>query len=73
MARCRSCEAEIIWASTVTGKAMPIDAAPSESGNLVYGNGAVSTASDEDRRLHRPRYTSHFATCPDAPRFRKAR
>lgn len=26
MARCRSCEAEIVWAQTTSGKLMPLDA-----------------------------------------------
>lgn len=71
MARCKACEAEVIWAETTTGKRMPIDAAPTPKGNMVYVNGVARAASADDRRLQRPLYTSHFATCPDAASFRK--
>ena len=71
MPMCRSCEALIIWAETATGKRMPIDERPTAKGNLVYVSGVARAATDEDRRLKRPLYTSHFATCPDAPMFRR--
>jgi hypothetical protein len=71
MAACRSCEALIIWAETTTGKRMPLDERPSAKGNLVFVGGVARAATDDDRRLHRPLYTSHFATCPDAATFRR--
>lgn len=30
-----------------------------------FVNGKARYATDEDRRLHRPLYASHFDTCPD--------
>jgi hypothetical protein len=71
MAACRSCEAPVIWAETTTGKKMPLDARPTAKGNLVFLAGVARGATDEDRRLKRPLYTSHFATCPDAATFRR--
>jgi len=71
MARCKSCEAPIEWATMPSGKANPIDAEPSPRGNLVLIGGKVRFATDEDRALHRPLYTSHFATCPSADEWRK--
>lgn len=71
MATCRSCEALIIWAETTNGKRMPIDERPTAKGNLVYVSGEARAATDDDRRLKRPLYTSHFATCPDAATFRR--
>ena len=71
MAICRSCEAEIIWAETVTGRLMPLDAAPVRDGNMVFINGQTRPASAEDRRLRRPLYKSHFATCPQYKDWRR--
>lgn len=71
MATCKSCNAEIIFVmSGKTGKMSPLDAQPVEDGNLVILGGAFRSASPEDRRLHRPLYKSHFATCADASRYR---
>jgi hypothetical protein len=33
-ARCRSCNAEIVWASTAQGKFMPVDAESVPDGNV---------------------------------------
>lgn len=71
MSRCRSCEAPITWAETESGKAMPLDAKPTRDGNMVLVRGKTRFANEEDRRLARPLYMSHFATCPDASAHRK--
>lgn len=71
MAYCNSCEAEIIWAETVNAKRMPLDAKPTSKGTMVFISGKTRLASDEDRQLLRPMYTSHFATCPNAEAHRK--
>ena len=73
MASCRSCEAPIIWADTQSGRKMPLDEQPTPAGNMVYVNGIARTVRYEDRRLARPTYTSHFATCPNADTHRRAR
>jgi hypothetical protein len=76
--KCSACERPIIWATTSTGKAMPVDAVPVDHGNVL-----LFPSVDEGRfvalvlgRLElvhqngRERYTSHFATCPYAELFR---
>lgn len=66
MKHCKSCGAEIIWATTVAEKRIPLDAVPlmkfvqepgSSKRNLVVRLTAV--------------YESHFATCPNAAEHRK--
>lgn len=79
MATCRSCGKPIVWATTVHGKAMPVDAAPTENGNVVLTPSPVGPtaeiASAELRATAEgigvPLYTSHFATCRFADRHRK--
>lgn len=73
MAACKSCEAPITWARTESGKAMPLDEKPVAGGTFVYVGGVARRATPDDDQLHRERYTSHFATCPDAAAHRKAR
>lgn len=59
--RCRSCQAEIVWARTVNGKPMPLDAA------------AVSVFVVEEGVARMVKgHVSHFATCPNGPAHRKA-
>ncbi len=75
MATCRSCGAEIVWGKTKAGKSMPIDPGPVASGNiLLTENGTCYVhPSPEIRRVFSevPMRTSHFATCPDAGKFRR--
>jgi hypothetical protein len=77
---CRSCGAEIIWAKTKSGKAMPIDAKPSPNGNLVLRKLAGGRdchvgifAVGPDAPHVEPRYVSHFSTCPQANKHRKSK
>lgn len=72
-AACRSCEAPIIWGQMPSGKAMPLDAEPDPKGQWVIINGRIRRPDAGDDRLHRPRHTSHFATCVDAPSWRRPR
>jgi hypothetical protein len=66
--RCGSCGAPVLWARTETGKAIPLDAVPTERGNLVLADGVVHVA----RILgHSPQYVPHFATCPHAGQWRR--
>ena len=73
--QCRSCRAPVIWAVTRAGKRIPLDAAPSATGNLVYvgqqldGTEVVGAPRDGDPPEFR--YVSHFATCPDAGEWRR--
>jgi hypothetical protein len=79
MTKCSSCGAQIIWAKTMTGKAMPLDAKPDSAGNVSLKSGfAVVYGGNKHNGEDRPRwdgvlYKSHFATCPNAKSHRKAR
>jgi hypothetical protein len=70
---CRSCGAEILWAVTDSGKAMPVDREPVLGGKLALdwsggGDPKVTVVSPSSYRYgHR----AHFATCPDAMAWRK--
>ena len=59
ISKCRSehCGADIVWLKTRGGKNMPVDA-----GTVNLTNDAIFDGA---------RHTSHYATCPDANRFRK--
>lgn len=51
---------------------MPLDVEPTEQGNITISQdllGEDVATVDPDGPM--PRYTSHFATCPDAPTFRR--
>lgn len=79
--RCSSCDAPVIWALTTNGKKIPIDFEPALDGNIVLRrrtDGALialvpgpATVGLED--FHDERRKSHFATCPNAKRHRKAK
>lgn len=82
-ARCRSCNATVVWAeNSVTGKRMPVDPDPVEGGNIVE-TAAVSTSGHGGTPVVRvlgkgephggPRFVSHFVTCPDAAQHRRSR
>jgi hypothetical protein len=70
---CAACGAQIIWRETPAGKTMPVDANPAPEGNvLIEGSkclvlGPLEVQARESGDLH----LSHFATCPQAARFRK--
>lgn len=80
---CRSCHAPVIWAVTEKAKSMPVDAEPSEAGTLALERrdriGGLPGGAPPLARVVRPdlRFgrtdlrTSHFATCPQAGRWRK--
>lgn len=76
--RCRTkeCNALIIWARTVTGSSMPIDAEPVEGGNVVLEmrQGFVrATVLRKDDVTTEPTYVSHFTTCVRAAGWRTKR
>ena len=73
MAACRSCQAPIFWAMTETGKSMPIDRDPNPEGNLVLDENNIASVVAPTEGKGQTRYTSHFATCPDAGQHRKPR
>lgn len=79
MTRCRSCDAEIIWATSSTGKAMPLNAKADPFGNVrVYGRpDALSATVLAGEQLEAARtdgarlYMPHHATCPHGGDWRK--
>jgi len=54
--RCRSCRARIIFLPTSAGRVMPVDA---------------DTVDEEDEVYEQGKHVSHFATCPEANKFRR--
>ena len=75
---CTSCGALILWAMTLAGKRMPVDAISDDAGNLrlVQEAGqlvARITPPTQTTSLFdaEPRYRSHFATCPNADAHRR--
>jgi hypothetical protein len=71
MAFCRGCNARIEWHKTAAGKAIPLDPDPHPDGNITFDSAArvVYAAKGSKPRM----YLSHFATCPKADEFRKAK
>jgi hypothetical protein len=84
--RCEACSAPLIAAETSQGNTMPVDFNPDKGGDLmlfrqagdhhlragvvtcrVAKGGHLAWLREQDFPLR----TSHFATCPDAARFRK--
>jgi hypothetical protein len=80
LARCRSCKAAVVWAITANEKPMPIDVLTAPDGNIVadgVGRGRFGECP-KVRYVKKgedpgpvPRFTSHFATCPDADDHRR--
>jgi len=72
--RCRSCSAPIFFAKTRTGKNVPIDWTPRVDGNLpvICVDGlAWILDKDEPDQANADHFVSHFATCPQAKKWRK--
>ena len=73
--RCDACEAEIVWATTVNSKKMPVNATPTSKGTqilrVVNGVLVVRTLHAEEQLVEgERRWTSHYTLCPAAARFR---
>lgn len=72
--KCRTCSAQVIWARTVHGVPMMVDAEPSERGDLALQPRKSGTPQawkpTPEQRPGRVLYRSHFATCPDADAHR---
>lgn len=75
--RCeRGCGDSFAWARTHKGKRIPIDLTPNPSGNIALyresdaglPRATIMAKGDVPKG---DRYLSHFATCPDAARFRR--
>lgn len=78
MAKCRSCDAEIVWAVSEAGKRMPLDAKPFPGGNVeMIGADAAGTpvarvlSPGAPNETGADRHVSHFATCAQAGSWRR--
>jgi hypothetical protein len=84
--KCASCGAEITWTMTAAGKKMPLDVESTPLGRFFVDLPkdptaplqCLSATSDDERAVRfriedRPRFDSHFATCPGAANHRKHR
>lgn len=74
VSKCRSCDAEIIWAVTRKGKRIPIDHAPVPGGAfLLYLPEETADEQTTADFVGTPNgmYTTHFETCPNAAKLRK--
>jgi hypothetical protein len=79
--KCKSCGADVIWTVTENNMRMQVDAEPNLKGRFmlrepVSGGAPLSvhvnlfSDTDGDDGL---RYVPHFATCPDADKWRRSR
>lgn len=82
MAKCKYCDADIIWITTKAGKPMPCEpglipfwAKVKAKEKVVTDDGdVVSCLLDGDpEKITGLGHMSHFATCPHADRARKKR
>lgn len=80
MAICKGCGAAIIWITTPGGRSIPCDCeqrlyrqTKRGSIKIVTPNGEVLSAEleSDSGKADGIGYISHFATCPEAGRFRK--
>jgi hypothetical protein len=72
LGECRSCGAGVYWALSASGKPMPINPRPTGAGNIVlHQDDDRWTAVVRSSADPLARYVSHFATCPDAGRWRR--
>lgn len=84
--KCRACGAEIMFIETALYKKTPVNAEPVwvrtdtlkkdtfllPSGETIQGERVPENFDDEKAAL-KLAYVSHFATCPEADKFRKPR
>ena len=79
MSYCRSCGAPIKWIRTKNGKPHPVDPAKHY---IIKGEGSATLVTEAgtfirgefvsvEEGANGEGYTSHFATCPNASRWRR--
>lgn len=80
MPACKSCGAAIVFAHTVVGKAAPYVRDDAAGEWEIDDKGVARHVGKQSAQLEAPlfgpttptpRYTSHFAQCPDAAGWRK--
>jgi hypothetical protein len=68
---CQSCGTAVVWRkSAQTGRVAPIEADPNPAGNCYVNDDGTYTVGPCDAPGS-PRYLNHFATCPQAARWRR--
>ncbi len=70
-ATCSTCNAPVLWVWTALGKKMPLDAEPNERGNIGLDAHGFAVVLDMFSASDVVRYTSHFASCPQAAQHRR--
>lgn len=70
MPLCKSCDVAITWVTTKSGARMPIDLAMAPGGNIEIRDDGVALVVRGEPGVKR--YVSHYTTCPDAAKYRKA-
>lgn len=81
MSKCRGCGAEIDWIRTPAGRSMPIDPEPVF---VKEGDGGCHFITDEGEMISgrevpengegvEVAFVPHWATCPEASRFKRGR
>ena len=66
--KCRSCDTEIAFVETRSGSQMPVDADSLDDEDIE-----ILGRVGERLQYEHGRHVSHFATCPDAYKFRRKR
>ena len=79
MIKCKACGAPLVFIKTINGKNMPCDAEPvrfnyklKEDTRVVTKNGEILPAAITPDGKEEG-YIPHWATCPEADKFRKGR
>jgi hypothetical protein len=69
---CRSCKALVLWCITDKGKRQPVDAKPTEAGNLLIERRGTVLYARLAGLFDPPgeRFMPHHATCPQADEWR---
>lgn len=68
---CSSCRRQVLWVVMGrTRKRMPLDPVTATNGTIVMGADGMAYV---DRNPGRAKFVSHFATCPNAQKHRRAR
>lgn len=71
---CRSCKAEVVFATNEYDRAQIIDASPSEKGNLRMYRDAKTNQLRVRRVIDGadpPLFIDHHATCPEGKKWRR--
>jgi hypothetical protein len=73
MSFCKSCGAVVHWYKTNNGKNIPLDPDPHPEGNVQINVVQNVATVVRPGSVDGPAYRSHFVTCPDSVKHRKAR